>query len=214
MKKEEIAVKLTIKNRQKVLKTLRDAEQEYRATYRMSVLENNKLVYKDLYIYYSADSKLWVTSLDKPKGKTLIKPKQLKELLKNEPPYTSKYWDNPFWQEPHKQGTWTITGSVQNSELIGVKGGIGDKGLEYKPKTLEVGKWYKYQSLLRGKFMFLFTGEFGNGKAIGFDAYGEYSNGLSIYKFKIPEYTEAKIEEVIEAFIYHKKNFADKNRNV
>lgn len=192
MKKEEITVKLTNNNLQKVLKILKKSEQECCVFHSITILKNN--IFEKLYLFYSADSNLWITSETKPKDKTLIKPKQLKELLENEPPYTSKYWDNPLWE---------VT-----------KGGIGDKGLEYKPKTLEVGKWYKYPNLLDGKLMFLFMGEFGDGKAIGFDARGEYRDAIGVHEHKIPKYSEAKPEEVIEAFIYHMKTFANKRKDI
>lgn len=122
----------------------------------------------------------------------------MKELLDGEPAYTYNYWDDPLWE---------VT-----------KGGIGDKGLEYKPKTLEVGKWYKYQGFdHKGndiKIMFLFNGVKGNeGKTIGFDNNGEYCDNMSIYYASVETFQEASHQEVIEAFIYHMETFANKRKS-
>lgn len=199
MKKEEITVKLTNNNLQKVLKTLKKSEQEYCVFHSITIFKNN--TFEKLYLFYSADSNLWITSETKPKDKTLIKPKQLKELLENEPPYTSKYWDNPLWEM--------------------TKGGVGDKGEKYIPenKTLEVGKWYKYQGFdHKGndrQIMFLFNGIKGNeGKTIWFNEKGEYRDDLSVFDTSSETYTEAKPEEVIQSFVYHMETFANKRKNI
>lgn len=197
MKKEEITVKLTISNLQKVLKILNEYKQEYCTYYTTYSLQPIISKFEKLYLFYSTDSKEWYISTTKSQGRTLIKPKQLKELLDGEPPYTSKYWDNPLWE--------------------GTKGGIGDKGLEYKPKTLEVGKWYKYQGFdHKGndtQIMFLFNGIKGNeGKMIGFDNNGEYCDNISIYDTSVETFQEASHQEVIQSFVYHMETFANKSK--
>lgn len=194
MKKEEIAVKLTTNNLQKVLKILNEYNQEYCTYYTTYSLQYIVSDFEKTYIFYSADSKVWHVSAAKPQGRTLIKPKQLKELLENKPSYNFKYWANQLWE---------VT-----------KVGIGDKGIEYKPTYLEVGKWYKHPNFSDGRFLFMFMGEFGYAKAIGFDASGRYCNDLSIHEEQTPEYTEANPEEVIEAFIYYMENFTDKRKNI
>lgn len=193
LKKEEIYVKLTRKNVYKVVSILKDINID-----RIFSLPKESLkrgIYEYLYLYYDQIPNCyeWLISPYEPnKNRKRIKPKKLKELLDNKPPYSSKYWDNPLWE---------VT-----------KGGIGDKGLEYKPKTLEIGKWYKYQGFDHIgndiRIMFLFNGIKGNEeKMIGFDNNGEYCNNISIYYASAEILQETTPEEVIEAFIYHFEKF-------
>lgn len=189
MKKEEVVVKFTAKDALKILKLLENYKQKECISYTIPLLVEDKSPFKKLYLFYSIERKIWLASATKIQDRILIKPKQLKELLNSESLYSSKH---------------------QNDKLIGVKGGIGNKGLEYKPKILEDGRWYKCPSLLTDEFIFMFTGEFGNGKVIGFNSSGEYCYDLDIHEEQVPYCIEIKLEEVVKAFIYHMENFANK----
>lgn len=199
-KKEDIYVKLTKKNIDKVISILEERCFKHDLLMAKNYLKSE--LFEILYVYCvnRIDGDYWVFSLQAPIKTTRIKPKLLRKLLENERLYKSYYWGNPFWKG---NPLWEVT-----------KGVIGDKGLEHKPKTLEVGKWYKDPTFYTGRLMFKFNGKFGDAVAIGFGSDGEFAKIIGVHKEYINRYEEATPEEVVKAFEYHFENFADKRRNI
>lgn len=222
MKKEDIYVKLTKKNVDKVISILKDAGCEYDFPKSEKYLKDG--VCEELYLsyakeFYSCD---WIILPHEP-NKTRIKPKQLRDILLKEwktyklisSTYDLKTGKMTFIVEKPKEYSSKINYDVVSMDPTNpVEAELKDWTISGTIKQLEIGKWYKRPCYTNSGFMFKFNGKFGDDVTIGFSSNGRYSDKVGVIEQLINRYEEATPEEVIEAFIYHMENFADKRRNI
>lgn len=201
LKKEDIYVKLTKKNVDKVVSILEERCIEYDFPNSKRYLKDG--VYEELYLSYHQvfNCYRWVVSLYEP-IKTRIKPKELRDILLEE-------WKTyKLTNSTHDLKTGEITFTVEKP-----KGYSSKTNYEVVPmspkKQLEIGKWYKEPTFYKGRLMFKFNGKFGDAVATGFATDGEFASIIGVHERYIDRYEEATPEEVVKAFEYHFENFYD-----